>query len=237
MKRLLVVLTVLSLALAVAPAAMGDFHTPPHTNPDIDWETAHPYQRNMTLDFATDPTGAPGSGIPGATYIGDDDPDLWDSDFVGLWGNVQWNPDLGAVGIFNTQDGPGNILVHFDNWNRDWLVKHFYVEYTYVVEGPIGSAMAFEWLQFPTGYSQGDDWYGFRSPAPNTYTVQYWTEIEPNPPYEDFYIALDVFDPSSCTAIYLTDLQIATECVPVPGATLLALLGLGAAGAKLRRFV
>jgi len=237
MKRLVVILAVLSLMLAVVPAAMGDFTTPPETNAAIDWETAPPYQRNMTLDFVQDPTVATGSGISGAKYIGYDDPVLWKSDWVELTGAVTWNQDAAAVGIFDSEAGAaGSIIVHFYNWERQWDVKHLYTEFTFVLKDL--KAGVYVDVDVPAAHSLGD-WWG-NSFGSNPYTIQYYQAIEPNPPWEELVIDLSIIalpGGPPMGSVYLTDLQIATECVPVPGATLLALLGLGAAGTKLRRFV
>lgn len=68
----------------------------------------------------------------------------------------------------------------------------------------------------------------------NTFPCEEWTwlfEVAPNPQLETVTLNM------AGGPWYVDYVEVNTECVPVPGATLLALLGLGAAGAKLRRFV
>ena len=235
--KLFTLCVVAGLALAVAPTGWGDpFANPPESNPNITWQTPFPYQRNIMLDFNADPVGPVGA-IPGATYQGYDDPLLWDSDYVEFTGSVEWNEALGAVGIFDAEKPTsGTLIVHLDNWVRDWPVKHLYEEVTWRWEGTSGSITQLP-LGLPSGYEVVDWWGAVSDPARPEATdlwLQYWVEIEPNPPWEDKIIEFNVGGPGS---VYVKSLHIATECVPLPGAVLLGMLGLGAAGLKLRKYV
>jgi len=203
-------------ALALAPCAWGDtFNNPPESGPDP-WQTPFPYQRNIMLDFSTNPVGPTGP-IPGAVYEGHDDPVLWGSDSVQLGGGATW--DSGTESIVlppNNGFSGGTITLHLDNWERMWPLKHFYMEYTLSA----GASYSID-LTVPPGYSM------------TGYTMllePIWREWQPNPPWEEVTFTNIGYDP-----IYLDNLHVATECVPVPGAVLLGVLGLGAAGLKLRR--
>lgn len=212
-------------ALAIAPAAWGaPFDAPPESNPNITWQTSFPYQRNILLDFNVDPRGPAGSGIPGADYEGYDDPVLWDSDYVEFTGDVTWNAALGAVGIFDaTAASSGTIVVHIDNWVRDWPVKHLYDEFVFKFEGAAGSIYQ-QSLGLPAGYAEGEYWgdASFPFTAGVDEWVHYWTEIERNPPWENKIISMSI---GAGGSVYVKSLHVATECVPEP--TSLALLAVG----------
>jgi hypothetical protein len=200
------------------------FVNPPEDNPNITWETQFSYQRNIFLDFNVNPIGSVGA-IPGADYEGYDDPKLWDSDYVEFTGAVEWNESLGAVGIFDSQgSSSGSLIIHIDNWIRDWPVKHLYDEVVWFHEGAAGSIYQ-DYLGLPEGYTEGDFWgiEGDSSrPSGEDLWWNYWVEIEPNPPWEDKVINFSIGDGGS---VYVKSIHIATECVPEPAT--LALLGLG----------
>ena len=227
------------VVFAVSPLAWGvyvpmEFDNPPEDNPNITWETQYPdYQRNIFLDFSVNPLGASGNGIPGAGYYGNDDPVLWDSDYIEFTGAVGWNEELGAVGIFDAEGQAfGTMIIHIDNWIRDYPVKHLYEEVVFQWEQ--GMAIYQSYLGLPAGYVQdtGNILYEIDTvPDPTTgaYSWQYWTEIEPNPPWEEKVINFGTG--AAGGSVYVESVHIATECVPEP--TTMALLGLG--GLLLRR--
>jgi hypothetical protein len=200
------------LVLAFAPGARGlPFTNPPELNLNITWQTTFPYQRNIFLDFSVNPVGAPGSGIPGADYEGYDDPVLKASDFVELVAG-EW-----LAGGTIRLDPSGFIKLHLDNWDRGWPVKHLYAEWTGTGEIAVD-------VDFQGGdYQVVNVWQG---------TNAVWYEFQPNPPWEELYFFNNGTDHAT-----LDNLHIATECVPVPTAVLLAVLGLGVAGLRLRKFV
>ena len=236
MKRSVTICVLAGLVVAVAPAAWGNpFDDPPESNPDITWQTAFPYQRNIRLDFNVNPVGGVGP-IPGAVYGGSDDSLLWDSDYVEMTGDVEWNAALGAVGIFDSPAAAsGTLIIHLDNWIRDLPVKHVYDELTWYLQG---DASIDARLELPTGSQQVDYWadpFIVIVPPGGLATGPWhtWTEVEPNPPWEDKII---YFETTAGSSAYVDNVHIATECVPVPGAVLLGMIGLSVAGVELRKF-
>jgi hypothetical protein len=218
-KRVLSFVLTAMIVLAVGPLAWGSlFVNPPETNPNITWETQFPYQRNIMMDFSANPLGAVGP-IPGADYEGYDDPDLWDSDFVTMTGDVQWNQAKGGIGIFG--GGSGTITFHFDNWERPWPVKNFYEELVFKVELTSGSI--YQDFFTPSGENTyTDSWYNVQDLGGGSYRFSLWAEFQPNPPWEEKVYTLS----SSTGNIYLDSLHVATECIPEPAT--ICLLGFGA---------
>jgi hypothetical protein len=212
MKKLITVCLVVVSALAWGTP----FVTPPETNPNITWDTL-PYQRDIMMDFSTNPVGPTGP-IPGAVYDGADDLVLWDSDFVTIDGNIEWNETKGGIGIFG--GGSGTITFHFDNWERDWPIKHFYEELIFNVEIDTGSI--YQNFVTPSGTNQyTDSWDKVDNLGGGSYRLSLWVEFEPNPPWEEKVITLS----STIGNIYIDSLHVATECVPEPATMLM--LGLG----------
>lgn len=230
MKRVLFSALITCFALATAPVVWGDaFYRPPENNTNITWQTEDPYQRNIMMDFSEDPVGATGP-IPGADYEGYDDPYLWDSDFVTIDGDIEWNEEVGGIGIFG--NGEGTITFHFDNWERDWPVKHFYEELIFQVE--IATCEIWQDFVTPDGMNTyTDSWDKVDSLGGGKYRLTIWTEFQPNPSWEEKVILLRSLNGGN---IYIDSLHIATECVPTPTAVILGILGLGAVGIKLRKY-
>jgi len=239
-KLLSLVLMGMAILVLSSPSWGSVFENPPEVYAPA-WSTSYPYQRNIDWDFSTDPEGGPtGSGAPGADYSGYDDPFLWDSDFVQFTGDVQWfdtapgtgtNPYSGVIGIDNRgglDHLSGTAVFHIDNWPIDNLVKHMWLEVDYATE----DGGDFWWyLDLPVGYSETDwDFFDDREIGtdPELRRVNFWNEIEPNPPWEEIVIGFEV---PVDTFVFIDRFHIATECIPEPSTlviwSLLALCGIG----------
>jgi hypothetical protein len=234
MKKLIIIIifaatAVLTSGTSVFGAIDTSFAYPPESNPEISWEGQSPYQRDIFMNFygANPIGGASPTGIPGAIYKGTDDQYLWDSDFVTITGDVEWNPVTGSIGI--SGDEEGTVTFHFDNWDRDWAVKNFYAELIYsIVSGPEGGSTQIQIEIIP---SEGentiiDGWNKFDQIDLSTTRLSIWNQIQPNPLWEEMLITLRTDNAS----IYLDQLHVATQCVPVPGAILLGGIGAGFVG-------
>lgn len=241
MKKLTLMSFVLLASLLVisvtAQAMPVEFENPPEYSGQT-WETTYPhYQRSIYWDFASTPTGWPNlNGAPGAVYGGDDDPDLWDSDYVTLSGDVIWmDGDVtiggvtrnGLIGIDNSQGSTalsGTATFHIDNHRRNWPLKHLYKEIVFADLGTAG--VIAEKLGLDSGYSKTGYWPGDRIKQDAAFYLQnHWYEIKPNPYWEDVIFTFTV-EPYSYAVI--DSLHIATECIPEP--TTMILLGSLATG-------
>jgi hypothetical protein len=208
------------------------FNSPPETNPNVTgWQGTSPYQRDIYINFTTNPVAPPSStGIPGAIYQGTDDPLLWDSDFILLSGDVGWNP--GYIGINETgKSGGGSFQFNIDNWDRNYDIKNIYVEVLYSISNLNAKHDVNPFFIVP-GSTALHDWINWEyDTEENVGRYTEWLQVQPNPAFEDFFISLSATD----NAISIYDIHIATQCVPVPGAILLAGLGAGLVGWLRRR--
>jgi hypothetical protein len=231
MKRFMNIFYMFSIITITNSTVVADvFVNSPELNPDITWETQYPYQRNIMMDFSINPVGATGP-IPGAEYDGYDDPYLWDSDLVTIEtieGNLAFDAGVGGIGI--SGEGSGTITFHLGNWEDPLPVKHVYEEYVFTSTGGVIGQ------DFLISGTITDSWNMLESLGEGSYRISLWREFQPNPPWEEIVFTLECDGDNSDNYIYLDSLHIATECVPVPGAFLLGILGLGVAGYKLRKF-
>jgi hypothetical protein len=237
-KKLMAIVAILGVCIFAGDAARGNLTwlgDPPHVG-FPGWQTPSPYQRNIYLDFSVDPQGV--ASIPGADYEGYDDPVLQDSDFLVYWEAYEWfpsgnpaHPEWGTLGIDNTTGGgwaPGYMGIMVNNWDTPSQLKHVWVEIAV------------------QSYDEAEDWLFLRLEAPGHIVEEgvWWNEtldvlwgawtVVPNPVQEVFW--LDMFVPPG-GELYIDSIHIATECVPVPGAVLLCVLGLSVAGVTLRKSV
>jgi len=146
-------ITVVLVALC-GPVAMGAmFINPPETYAGPgEWLTPFPYQRNMMIDFATDPHGWPTDPVnplaydltplpPTSNYDleGTLDPSLYDSDWLHIMGDFTWLPvdtflGSGRTGLllFDNSGGsdPMNVMLqwHIDNTEDANLCKDIWSE-------------------------------------------------------------------------------------------------------------
>jgi hypothetical protein len=225
MRKSITLWVVAGFTLGLAPCAWGEPFPiyPPESNPFITWETTFPYQRNVTLNLMAVPPGGPTPiGIPGALYEGYNDPLLWSSDYVSLTGGAFWLPGLGVI---LPPNGTGSVILHLDNWVRDWPFKHLYMNLTATGAGSLGVM-----YNLPAGYSYTSGWDTLVGTPPGTVDWFVWAEFQPNPPWEEVIIWNPLPEP-----ITLQRWHVATECVPAPAAVLLGALGLATAGWRLRK--
>ena len=113
-QRLLVACTAISM-MACAAAAYGSvFVNPPENNSSITWDTPSPYQRDVFLDFSTNPVG-PAGPIPAADYEGTDDSQWWGSDYVAINTGGSWDQATGTVLVNGSLPYPSPLEVHIAN--------------------------------------------------------------------------------------------------------------------------
>ncbi len=224
----LLVLSFSSSVFCMPP--MVPFTYPPESNTNIIWQTSSPYQRNIYMDFSTDPVGATGP-IPGAIYHGTDDPFLRDSDFVTFSGDIRWDEATGAIGIFG--GGTGTILIHIDNWEEARPVKNLYEELIYCVDlqGQEGSSSFSQIINTPVGIANTGYWNDWDKIDFNNTRLSLWNQFQPNPAWEEISITLSV----SVGNMYIDEIHLATECIPAPGAIILSSLGVCIVGWLRRR--
>jgi hypothetical protein len=233
--RSVLLFIVVAAVLFISPSVFGGpvivpFINPPESNPNITWQGPSPYQRNIYMDFSSNPVGATGP-IPGAIYAGTDDAYLWNSDFVTISGDMRWDETTGSMGIFG--GGTGTIVIHIDNWERELPVKNLYQELIYRVDlpGGIGSTTFSEIITPPDGIIHSGYWNNWDNLGNGRTRLSIWNQFQPNPPYEDITITLSV----SAGNMYIEEFHLATECVPAPGAIILCSLGAGLVGWLRRR--
>lgn len=236
--------TLMAVVLAAAPTQAASFNVPPETQ-HPDWVTSFPYQRNILVDFTTNPStwpDDPTSPIPGARkdllpnvsahHEGWDDPVLYPTDWFAWEGPLVWSDTdptgqgrQGIVGLESSAPDDLDLIWHIDNWDRPWMEKHFFVEaefYTTDNDGLdqlISSTGQIEILN-PNYVVLADGWVRWWS----------WATLIPNPLYEEMINTISLNPQQVPGAVYVDYFHIATECVPAPsiGAGGLALLsGLG----------
>ncbi|MFA5110493.1 MAG: hypothetical protein WC443_03715 [Desulfobaccales bacterium] len=255
----MIMVTVLALTLAVTPYALASpFITPPESNPITPsgwWVEPFPYQRNVSLDFATNPNSwplDPGATWPNARELaspwyhmqGRLDPQLYSSDYF-QWSGAEltwidtdprFSGRQGLIGISNSADSL-SIDLHLDNWGSHpvkhiWLEAEFYRGQNGVLEGGIGGLE-------PTGPYSIVNGYQVQDLGAGWYRVNAWFTVMPNPLGENlgwFLYPIEGTEGFPSEATILFDyIHVATESVPLPGTLPLLTGGLGGL-ALIRRF-
>jgi len=249
MARCKALVAVVLLLSAWQLAAADPFLNPPETNPLVrDWETAFPYQRNVTIDFATNPLNWPveGSGawdlVPGLNYHteGTLDPVLWPSDYLLAEGPYTWvdvDPRFpghqGMIGVASPTAPDLDLALHLDNLLEPSPFKHVYLEMDYYFADPGGPLLTT--LTAPPGFNVTDALQAISFTGEGWWHAEGWWNVEPNPPWEELSWHLTgapggQFPPGT----YIDNIHVATECVPEPGTA--AAFGLGVLCLALSRF-
>jgi hypothetical protein len=200
------------------------FTNPPESNPNVtDWQGGYPYQRNIYMDFGGSPLGDGSGPISGAIYQGADDPYLWDYNYVSMTGDIRWDETTGTIDLYG--GGSGTFQFHIDNWDRDYAVKNIYIEFDF--SASLGSKYDVNPLIIAPEVIAINVWSNFEyNTLENTGKYTGWIEFQPNPLYEELDVYLSVPD----STVYIDNVHIATQCVPVPGAIVLAAIGFGFVG-------
>jgi len=201
-------------------------HPPEFYAPD--WQTVFPYQRNIYWDFDEMPVDGPPGPLSDADYEGWLDQHLWSSDYVDLIGDVVWD-GYDTIGIGGAGGGSGEAFFHLDNLINSNPVKHVYLEATVINSDPDypESFWGPPYLEVPQGYTENPNYWGYfwTDLGNNSWLLDMWFEITPNPSSEDIVLPFSV---PSGEYVLIDDLHIATECVPEPFTMLL--LGSGLIG-------
>lgn len=181
------------------------------------WQTPFPYQRNISLDFSSDPTGGPPGPIPGAVYEGYLDSELWESDYFNYTGLTLETGYIGSQGtgrVGIADGGAGTITLNLNNLDSPNPVKRIYMEARVQVSNAF-AAYDEDWLvggyNLPPGHTVDDSEYDVK--VINLFTGEFWlygwAEISPNPSFESAFVSFNV--PSGNWA-WIYDLHIASEC-------------------------
>jgi len=240
LKRTMLV-TIACLALSVSTAAASPFNNPPETNdmiPDGGWVGTFPYQRNVLIDFATNPATWPDDAndptrrelIPETNYHleGDDDGDLYPSDWFDWSGQLGWYDDdptqsgrQGLIGFINQEASVFTITLHLDNWPEIEPFKYVYLEMDIYRDG-MGDWIG--WTEAPSPSVVGSELGTETDLGGGWSRFNVWVPIELNPPWEE--ITINVHSSEFATGSVLIDyIHVATECVPEPLTASMLLLG------------
>ena len=238
---------IIFLILVWAPAIQA---TPFNNNPeDIvpGWVTEFPYQRNVLIDFATNPNDWPDdpevnmvAGLkkdlrPGENYEmeGTLDNALFESDWLAWNGFADpvWLEDFnGRQGVFGFQDQPAsfelNLFWMLDNDPVPHDVKHFFFEWEFFESGE-GDSTGELLPQPPSDVVFVSD--SVLTDLGNGWFREYvWIEARPNPAWE--LLEINLFNANGDGSVLIDYMHVATESVNVFEPSTVLLLGSGLAG-------
>jgi len=171
-----------------------------------DWQTAYPYQRNISLDFTSKHSSGSGP-IPGALYEGYLDKELWGEDILEYSGLTV---EPGKIGI--AVGGSGWVRLNLNNLDTLNPVKRVYMEATVTVSDAFQAYLG-GWVsahyELPAGHTVVDSDYSVGLGA--NIIVYGWVIIEPNPASE--YAVVEFNNVPVGHWAWIHDLRISSECV------------------------
>jgi hypothetical protein len=259
MPKLTVCVMSVVLVALLSPVAMGalEFINPPETYASSDeWELPFPYQRNVMIDFGTNPGAPPplawpsdpanGSAydlLPGVNYqmAGTEDPALYDSDWLQITGAYTWyaqDPLFGTgrdgILLFNNLAGSGTleatITWHLDNLDDNSLRKDIWSELIWGQTGT-GTSLDISLAAQPGHWVQDMHIAVPPSSLGNNWLVaDGYGQIRRNPEWEEATLSLHI---AQGEALAIDSWHTATECVPEPGTC--AFMGAGLLALLIRR--
>ena len=208
---LLAIIFALSLSLVSMGVAQADYDDPPGWDDNL-------YFTHQTWDFLTDAN-------PSGPTVDDNPFGVAQYDSYGLNTDPIWHATYGGrTGVWEFDE---ESIIDFDvpNLANPYLIKEVWFQATYYTTDG-GRISEDSWI-FPDGPSDAEVTFGQLSREEIVGEAGWYREtwmgtITPQPEWEDFAISFDggfdeFGDPIAAT-VFLTEVDIDTRCVPIPGA-------------------
>lgn len=219
------IILIVALAICLIPLYVNasSFYYSPEDFWD-EWQTEFPYQRNIYLDFSSDPKGPPNkNGIPGADYEGWLDDALMESDFVNYDGDVTWDEGGQKIGVEGPGPGLGSGIIHIDNLDIINYAKKFWIE-VHITTSATDTEQLMSWLNWTFNFGGAAEDYVLYWPLDDicifsidpTIGIATYGMILPNPEWEEIQFEFNV--PEGNNYVWIHDVHLATECVPISSA-------------------